>query len=102
MALIESIASAVGECNQIAASEPSEKQDTSSQVSNYKYDQALNEIEGVLIEFIEPKVNKQSGRLIDATEYFQVRREKGKSRDYFGEPIEKLEKEIRALSKKTK
>ena len=37
-----------------------------------KYSDALNEIEGILIEVIEPKINRQSGRLKSVTEYFQV------------------------------
>lgn len=50
----------------------SNQQNIASAVSGYKYSDALNEIEGILIEVIEPKLNKQSGRLKNATEYFQV------------------------------
>ncbi len=49
----------------------SEKQSVESGVSGFKYSDALNEIEGILIEILEPKLNKQGGRLKDATEYFQ-------------------------------
>ena len=50
----------------------SNQQSVDSVVSGFKYSDALNEIEGILIEVIEPKLNKQSGRLKSATEYFQV------------------------------
>ena len=51
---------------------PSDKQSVDSAVSGFRYSDALNEIEGILIEVIEPKLNKQSGRLKSAAEYFQV------------------------------
>lgn len=47
------------------------RQKVSSYVRTVKYSNALNEIEGILIEFIEPKLNKQSGKLTKATEYLQ-------------------------------
>lgn len=47
-------------------------QNVDSAVSGFKYSDALDEVEGILIEVIEPKLNKQSGRLKHATEYFQV------------------------------
>ena len=50
----------------------SNQQSVESAVSGFKYSDALNEIEGILIEVIEPKLNKQSGRLKSATEYFQI------------------------------
>lgn len=50
----------------------SNHQNVDSAVAGYKYADALNEIEGVLIEVLEPKLNKQSGRLKKAKEYFQV------------------------------
>jgi len=50
----------------------SNHQKVDAQVTNYRYKDALNEIEGILIEVIEPKLNKQSGRLKEAQEYFQV------------------------------
>ncbi len=40
-------------------------------MSGFKYSDALNEIEGILIEVIEPKLNKQSGRLKSAVKYDQ-------------------------------
>ena len=49
-----------------------DRQKVESSISGYKYSDALNEIEGILIEVIEPKLNKQSGRLQKAVEYFQV------------------------------
>jgi len=49
----------------------SAQQCINSGVSGFKYSDALNEIEGILIEIIEPKLNKQSGRLKSAREYFQ-------------------------------
>ena len=50
----------------------SNQQQVSSSVSGFKYSDALNEIEGILIEIIEPKLNKQAGRLKGAVEYFQT------------------------------
>lgn len=49
----------------------SNQQSVESAVSGFKYSDALNEIEGILIEVIEPKLNKQAGRLKGAVEYFQ-------------------------------
>jgi hypothetical protein len=49
----------------------SNQQSVESGVSGFKYSDALNEIEGILIEIIEPKLNKQGGKLKAATEYFQ-------------------------------
>jgi guanylate kinase len=49
----------------------SNQQNVDSGVSGFKYADALDEIEGILIEVIEPKLNKQSGRLKTAVEYFQ-------------------------------
>ncbi len=51
--------------------ELSSQQAVDASVSGFKYSDALNEIEGILIEIIEPKLNKQGGRLSGATEYFQ-------------------------------
>ena len=51
----------------------SAQQSVDSGVSGFKYSDALNEIEGILIEIIEPKLNKQSGRLKSAREYNQFR-----------------------------
>ena len=41
----------------------SNHQDADSSVSGFRYSDALNEIEGVLIEIIEPKLNKQDGKI---------------------------------------
>lgn len=49
----------------------SAQQNVDSGVSGFKYSDALNEIEGILIEVIEPRLNKQAGRLKGATEYYQ-------------------------------
>lgn len=54
----------------------SAQQNVDSGVSGFKYSDALNELEGILIEVIEPKLNKQSGRLKSAREYFQYRDER--------------------------
>lgn len=54
----------------------SEKQSVESGVSGFRYSDALNEIEGILIEIIEPKLNKQGGKLKNAAEYFQFVDEK--------------------------
>jgi len=43
----------------------------SSRVSGFTYSQALDQIEGILIEVIEPRLNKQAGQLKAATEYIQ-------------------------------
>jgi hypothetical protein len=51
----------------------SAQQSVESGVSGFKYSDALNELEGILIEVIEPKLNKQSGRLRSAREYYQFR-----------------------------
>jgi len=51
--------------------ELSQKQEIDSNISNLTYADALNEIEGILIEVIEPKLNKRSGNLKSAEEYFQ-------------------------------
>ena len=51
----------------------SAQQSVTSGVSGFKYSDALNELEGILIEVIEPKLNKQSGRLKSAREYYQYR-----------------------------
>lgn len=50
----------------------SSQQSIDAGVSGFKYSDALNEIEGILIEIIEPKLNKQGGRLRGAKEFFQV------------------------------
>ncbi len=50
----------------------SNQQGVDSGVSGFKYSDALNEIEGILIEILEPKLNKQSGKLKTASEYFQT------------------------------
>jgi hypothetical protein len=47
------------------------QENVSSRVSGFTYGDALNEIEGILIEFIEPKLNKQGGKLKKAREYLQ-------------------------------
>lgn len=54
----------------------SAQQSVYSGVSGFKYSDALNEVEGILIEVIEPKLNKQSGRLKSAREYYQYRDER--------------------------
>jgi hypothetical protein len=57
----------------------SEHQSVESGVSGFKYSDALNEIEGILIEIIEPKLNKQGGKLAAAREYRQLVDEKFRS-----------------------
>jgi len=54
----------------------SNRQSVDAAVSGFKYSDALNEIEGILIEVIEPKLNKQSGNLKSAVEYYQFIDEK--------------------------
>lgn len=47
------------------------QQKLGGQVQKITYATALNEIEGILIEIIEPKLNLQSGKLPKNIEYFQ-------------------------------
>ncbi len=54
------------------------RQNVKRRVSGFTYAAALNEIEGILIEIIEPKLNKQGGKLKNAKEYFQFIDEKVK------------------------
>jgi len=49
----------------------SDRANVESVVSGFNYSQALNELEGVLIETFEPFFNKQAGKLTTATEYIQ-------------------------------
>lgn len=49
----------------------SAQQNVDSGVSGFKYSDALDEVEGILIEIIEPKLNKQSGKLRNAVHYYQ-------------------------------
>jgi hypothetical protein len=51
----------------------SEVADVKSRVSGFTYSEALDQIEGILIEIIEPPLNKQAGQLKDAREYTQSR-----------------------------
>ena len=47
-----------------------------SGVSGFRYSDALNEIEGILIELIEPRLNKRGGNLDGMKEYKQIVDEK--------------------------
>ena len=49
----------------------SAQQNIDAGVSGFRYSDALNEIEGILIEIVEPKLNKQSGKLKTARRYYQ-------------------------------
>ena len=49
----------------------SAQQNIDAGVSGFRYADALNEIEGILIEIVEPKLNKQSGNLKTARRYYQ-------------------------------
>jgi hypothetical protein len=49
----------------------SAQQSVDSGVSGFRYSDALDEVEGILIEIIEPKLNKQSGKLRNAVQYYQ-------------------------------
>lgn len=66
------------------------KQSVSAGVGGFKYSDALNEIEGILIELIEPKLNKQGGKLKHAVEYFQDIPDEQ-------DPIENLRNDIKRL-----
>jgi hypothetical protein len=46
--------------------------DVKSRVSGFTYSEALDQVEGILIETIEPSLNKQAGQLKDAREYTQL------------------------------
>jgi len=77
----------------------SSQQSVKSLVSGFQYSDALNEIEGILIEIIEPKLNKQGGRLRGAREYFQVIDPKVQdvsNQDIYAE-LQSISKEIESL-----
>ena len=78
----------------------SKKQDTEAYVTRYKYGDALNEIEGILIEFIEPKLNKQGGRLKGAREYFQTPIQQDDTLSDIGRAVDEMGKRLEALAKK--
>ena len=50
----------------------SKQQKIKARVSGFNYSQALDQMEGILIEVIEPTLNKQSGKLKNAKEYLQI------------------------------
>ena len=50
----------------------SKQQKIKARVSGFNYSQALDQMEGILIEVIEPTLNKQSGKLNNAKEYLQI------------------------------
>jgi hypothetical protein len=79
----------------------SEKQSVDSGVSGFKYSDALNEIEGILIEIIEPKLNKQGGKLKEATEYFQYVDEKNQdvTNQDLHQALDRIEKTVEKLHK---
>lgn len=79
----------------------SEKQNVTAAVSGFKYSDALDEIEGVLIEILEPKLNKQGGKLKGAKEYFQVIDEQmvDVSNHELLEEIKQLNHQVTALKK---
>lgn len=54
----------------------SRQQAVDSAVSGFTYSEALNQLEGILIEVIEPPLNKRRGNLREATEFNQVIDEK--------------------------
>jgi hypothetical protein len=81
----------------------SAKAEVGSTVSGFTYSQALNELDGVLIEIIEPSFNKQGGKINDATEYIQILDERTQeisnaelSRDIadLQKKIERIEREL--------
>jgi hypothetical protein len=45
--------------------------DVKSRVSGFTYSEALDQVEAILIETLEPPLNKQAGQLKDAREYTQ-------------------------------
>ena len=50
----------------------SRQQEVDSAVSGFNYSEALNQLEGILIEVIEPSFNKRRGKLQAAERYQQV------------------------------
>jgi hypothetical protein len=66
------------------------KQTENARVGGFKYGDALNEIEGVLIELIEPKLNKHGGKIKRAVEYFQEVPDEPVSLENLKGEIEKL------------
>ncbi len=73
------------------------KQKVAAGVGGFKYGDALNEIEGILIELVEPKLNKQGGKLKHAVEYFQDIPDETNSIEDLREDIKRLEEAIKDL-----
>jgi len=74
-------------------------QSANSTVTAYSYANAMNEMEGILIELIEPKLNKQGGKLSGATEYFQIPRAEDLSIAEIKESVSQLDNRIEQLHK---
>ncbi len=76
------------------------RQQINKRVNRYTYSNALDEIEGILIEIIEPKLNKQGGKLKNATEYFQFvdPRVGDVLNSHLLDQLEKIEQSIKEIS----
>jgi hypothetical protein len=77
----------------------SQKQSESARVGGFRYSDALNEIEGILIEFIEPKLNKQGGKLKNAVEYYQTTPDEHVTMENLKNDIDSLKNLIKASHK---
>ena len=76
----------------------SDRQSVDSTVSGFTYSEALDEIEGVLIELIEPTLNRQSGKLRHATEYHQEHLDYV-TLEMVREQLTEIEKALKSLKK---
>jgi hypothetical protein len=75
----------------------SAKQSVTAHVGGFTYSAALNEIEGILIELVEPNLNKQGGRLKGAKEFFQVVPKEACTLEDVHEGVKRLEKLIKKM-----
>ena len=80
----------------------SRRQSESARVGGFKYGDALNEIEGILIELLEPKLNKQGGKLKNAVEYFQNIPDEPATMEILKDDIDGLANLVKSLQKNAK
>ena len=74
-------------------------QSVNARISGFKYGDALNEIEGILIELLEPKLNKQGGKLKKAIEYFQNIPDEPVTMESLKDEIDELANLVKTLQK---
>jgi hypothetical protein len=77
----------------------SKKQSVTARIGGFKYGDALNEIEGILIELLEPKLNKQGGKLKNAMEYYQNIPDEPVTMESLKDDIDELAKLVITLQK---